>query len=559
MESSLNLELELQKLFKERKYSQIILEITTKTQENQRSASLLTLLGICRISNNKNDKDVVSQAIEDFKNAYLKEKKTINGFNGLVNFIVASVILRDLKKSNENFEKIIDYYNSLDESFLNKREINAAMLMVYKRMNDSERMIFHLEKVIKSKDVMVVDLCNYGYWRCFDKNWKQIDFLNYGKSLDGKLRKYKENVLLKISDENEKKIKIGFISADIKNGHSITYFLRTVLSNYDKEKFEILLFLNREKEDETVNEFKNLVSKTINITKLTSIQAINSIRNFKLDIMVDLMGYTSEQRIVLFKNRVAKKQVLWMGYCNTTGIKNMDYLISDPNLIYPEEEKHYSEKIIYLPQIWNSHCGYDFPRSKSETPFQKNKHVTFGSFNNFSKITSDVVKVWSQILKDVPNSKLILKSSLKQHMTTRLENLFQIEGVLGSVVFDNNQESFKDHMNLYKKIDIALDTFPYNGVTTSFEAIWMGVPVISMQGYNFNSRCGESINKNLNLESLIAKNSKEYVSIAKNLSTNLDELISIRKKIFDNAEKSALFDTKKFSVHFYQSLQKLIN
>ena len=116
----------------------------------------------------------------------------------------------------------------------------------------------------------------------------------------------------------------------------------------------------------------------------------------------------------------------------------------------------------------------------------------------------------------------------------------------------------EDHLNLYKEIDIALDTFPYNGVTTSFEAIWMGVPVLTMTGYNFNSRCGESINKNLNMEYLIAKNEKEYVSKALELSSNLDKYLVLRKEIFNNSENSPLFNTQSFSKSFFEALEGIL-
>ena len=118
--------------------------------------------------------------------------------------------------------------------------------------------------------------------------------------------------------------------------------------------------------------------------------------------------------------------------------------------------------------------------------------------------------------------------------------------------------NYKDHLNLYNEVDIALDTFPYNGVTTSFEAIWMGVPVITMAGYNFNSRCGESINKNLNMEQLIAKNEDDYVSKAVSLSTDRDKFLNIRKSIFLNAPKSPLFNSQDYSKSFFEALEKIV-
>ena len=559
MVSNQNLEIQLQKLFQQKKYSEIVYEIVTNTDEKDRSASLSNLLGISRITNNRDNKEIVSLALNDFKNGYLKEKNTVPALDSLANFIITSVLLRDLEKNNNfNFEEIINYYKESEKISYNHRAIHVAMTMVNRRLNNPKGLVFHLDRIIKSKNFIPGDLCSYGYWRCFDKSWKQSDFLSFGKFLDENLKEFPQNKLTKISESEETKIKLGFLSSDIRRNHSITYFLKTILSNYDKGKFEIFLFMNHPKEDQTTKNFENLVYKKINIFKLGDIETLNKVRELKIDIMIDLMGYTSYQRLNLFKNRLAKKQIIWMGYCNTTGIKNMDYIISDPNVIKPEEERFYSEKVIYLPEIWNCHCGFDFEREEHKPPLIKNDYFTFGSFNNFDKVNSDVIKVWSDILKKIKNSKLLLKTAKDIHATTRIKKIFHEKDVLDSVKFLNREDKLEDHLNLYKNIDICLDTFPYNGVTTTFEAIWMGVPVITMAGYNFNSRCGESINKNLKMDSLIAKNTDEYISKAVELTHNREKYLNIRKLIFQNALKSPLFNTKNFSENFYRSLEEIL-
>jgi predicted O-linked N-acetylglucosamine transferase (SPINDLY family) len=369
------------------------------------------------------------------------------------------------------------------------------------------------------------------------------------------VEKFSENKLIKIKEKKGDKIKIGFLSGDILKKHSITYFLKTVLLNYDKDKFEIYLYLDNKIEDDNTNEFKALVKKTRNISNLNDIDATNSIRQDEIDIIFDIMGLSSVQRISLFKNRLAPKQISWLGYCNTTGVDNMDYLISDRNLIYPEEECNYVEKIIYLPNIWNCHSELNTERVDLEPPCLKNKYITFGSFNNFNKINDSVIDVWSQILKNVTDSKLILKSSSKVDKN-HIKKKFIEKGVSGSVVFLEKRKLIK-HFSLYKQIDIALDTFPYNGVTTSFEAISMGVPVLTMKGYNFNSRCGESINKNLGMKDLIAKNESEYIFKAKKLAGNPDELLKIRKKIFATAPNTPLFNKIKFANDFFSCLKNI--
>ena len=204
------------------------------------------------------------------------------------------------------------------------------------------------------------------------------------------------------------------------------------------------------------------------------------------------------------------------------------------------------------------HCGFDFERKQSSPPFIKNKYFTFGSFNSFDKINEDVVSVWSKILKKIENSKLVLKTSSIRHATERLKESFEKNGVLESIKFKNRDKELKDHLENYNDIDIALDTFPYNGVTTSFEAIWMGVPVVTMAGYNFNSRCGESINKNLNMEQLIAKDEDDYVSKAVSLASETEKFLNLRRSIFLDAIKSPLFDEKKFAGNFFSLIKEII-
>ena len=559
MVSLKKLEIETTEFFKQKKYSTVVYEITSQTTEEERSVFLCNLLGLSRITNNEKNKDALILAIKDFKLGYLKEKNTTHAIDCLANFITTNVFLIDLEKNYEfDFSEIFNFYELSEKFCQNHRPINLAMAMVYRRLNDAKKLIFHFKRVIESKKFNPIDLCNYGYWQCFDKGWKQSDFLDYGKFLDGNLKSIPQNQLSEISQKPGSKIKIGFLSADILEGHSITYFLKSVLSNYDKNKFEIVLFLNNPKEDQSTENFKNLVDKTINISNLNNVDALNRSRELKLDIMVDLMGYTSRQRLELFKNRMAKKQVIWMGYCNTTGLKNMDYIISDPNLIYSNEKNLYSEKVIYLPKIWNAHCGFDFERKENPPPFVKNKYFTFGSFNNFDKINPDVVSTWSKILKKIDNSKLVLKTSTKRFATKRLKQLFEKNDVLESVEFINKVPEFKKHLENYNNIDIALDTFPYNGVTTSFEAIWMGVPVLTMAGYNFNSRCGESINKNLGMERLIAKDEDDYVQKVSNLTNNYQDYINLRKSIFHDAINSPLFDIHDYSKNFFEALKEIV-
>jgi len=551
-----NLKIQLQKLFEDKKYSQVVSLILEKTEEEERSAGILNLLGVSRLLGNKKEPDILGLAIKDFKTAFFKEKKTSNGLIALGNLISTSCLLYDFKNDQIKLEEIISFFKESESLCENLREIHLGMIKIYRRLSDVKNILFHLDKIIKSKNFTAKELCAYAYRQCFSTNWQQIDFLKYGEFLDYNLIKYPENKLYKLTNFKTGKIRLGFLSADIRAGHSITYFLKTVLQNYNKEEFEIYLILNQKKEDQTTEYFKSLVDNSINIINDENIKAINIVRKLDLDILIDLMGFTSSNRIELLRNRVSPKQILWLGYCNTTGIKNVDYIMSDPNLIFKNEKSLYSEKIIYLPNIWNCHSGFDIKREQNKTPFISNNFITFGSFNNLDKVSDEVIGVWSKILKRIKNSKLILKSSLKKNYE-RHSKLFMQNGVRDSVIFNERDEDFNNHINLYKQVDVALDTFPYNGVTTSFEAIWMGVPVLTMKGYNFNSRCGESINKNIKMEYMIADDKQDYIDKAVELYENPENLIKIREKIFHNAVSSSLFNTNNFSDNFFKSLKQI--
>ena len=176
------------------------------------------------------------------------------------------------------------------------------------------------------------------------------------------------------------------------------------------------------------------------------------------------------------------------------------------------------------------------------------------------KISDDVVDVWSLILKKIKNSKLILKSSYKYDASSILRK-FKKKGVTDSIIILNreNYPNIKDHLKLYNSIDVSLDTFPYNGVTTSFESLWTGVPVMSLKGFNFNSRCGESILINGDLNFFLATNKDEYAEKCIYLSENIQKLEFERDKIFNNILNTPLFDAKKFADDFKETVLSIYN
>ena len=552
--------LKLSNLFKEKKYDDLIIFIQNSFPK--KSAQILNLLGVARLFNNR-DKNSLILALSDFKQAYLKEKKTNFGLEALINFINTAADLYALQSPLQDTEYDSSIFLNQTNDLFEEAKINfgyneklfSSIIRVYKHQANLNKTLFYLEKQFEKGELNQSGFASWIFFNNYKKNWTQSDFLKYSKVFSDKIENFNPSNLVELNKKKNSKIRIGFLSSEILGKHSITYFLETIFKDYNKDKFEIYLYLDNAIEDENTNEFKILVKKFINVSSLEDIEAFNLIRSDNIDIMFDITGVTLSNRVSLFKNRMAPKQISWLGYCNTSGLENMDYLIADKNLIYDEEKNYYSEKIIYMPNIWNCHSGLNSIRSFSDPPCLKEKNITFGSFNNFNKINDQVISVWSQILLKVKNSKLILKSSLKMDKSF-LKKEFEKYGVIDSIKFLEKRK-LESHYNLYKNIDIALDTFPYNGVTTTFEALAMGVPVITMKGYNFNSRCGESIIKNLDIEDLIANNEDDYILKAQKIANNKDKILELRKNIFNISHETPLFDTKQFSQDFFGILEKI--
>ena len=551
---------EIAKLFQAKRYSELIFLIESFSEKLP--PEMLNILAISRLLRKK-DEESLSKALGEFKEVYTRGKQTPTGLNGLINFLNSAADFFDYlgyqdttSRATAYLNEAVVFFKEAENYFGYEKRLISVAIRVFKRLNDLDTILAFYKKLHEKGDSTLSIFSSWIFFNNYKYNWEQKDFLSYSKLLENYCPNISKDKIYDFPKNKNLKTKIGFLSSDINKAHSITFFLKTVLDSYDREKYEIYLFLNSNVEDEGTKLFKKYVDHSINISELNDIDCINLIRKENLDIIFDLMGVTSTNRIALFKNRIAKKQISWLGYCNTTGIKNMDYLISDKNLIYEDEHDLYSEKILYLPNIWNCHAGLNFERNYLSTPLISNKFITFGSFNNFNKINEKVIKTWATILKNINGSKLILKSSTKKEIEL-FKNTLKKFDVLNSVVFLPTAKFFQDHLKLYENIDIALDTFPYNGVTTSFEAIWMGVPVITMKGYNFNSRCGESINNNMQMQNLIAKNEEDYVSIAANLANDKKQLSEVRKKIFDTALSSPLFNKQQFNKNFFKLIDKV--
>ena len=557
--SNVNLS-KLKKLFEEKKYSEIVLDIEGSTTENDRNPALHNLLGICRAyQKGKSDRDI-KYALNDFETAFYKDKFGEISLESLCNHIKLcvemgrkdSVLLNNMLTSEEMYLKA-------EKKFSENDKFLSHGIDLYQYLLKHEKKNSVVEKIQKSKGLNKFLGSSYITSQMYLSNWKQKDFREFQKKFSDIFDVLKSKKFVK-TDIAKKKIKVGFLSPDFKQSHSITYFIQNLIKDLKETKYETygLSLLKIDQHDETTEKFKNLFDNWNNLDDKSDQKIVEIIQDLNIDILIDLVGLWSDNRVNIFNTRICPLQISWLGFNNSTGLKEVDFILADTNTVQ-NEEKEYVAKIYKLPKIWNSHCGFEYKRAYNELPVKKNNCFTFGSLNNFIKINDEVINTWIKILKKVKNSKLILKSSLYLCEDV-IKKKFEKEGLANSIEIlkKTKRSDFLTHLNLYDRIDLCLDTFPFNGVTTTFEALWKNVPVITKTGYNFNSRCGESILKNANLDKFVASNNNEYVDKAVFFALNINELDKERKMLFNEVEKSPLFNTKEFTKFFCEALNNML-
>ena len=339
------------------------------------------------------------------------------------------------------------------------------------------------------------------------------------------------------------KIKVGYVSGDFKR-HSVSYFIEGILHFHNREKFEVFCYSDVVKEDVITEKIQAMDLTFRKIKPLSDIETYNLIKADEIDILIDLGGHTGK-RLQVFAYRSAPVQITYLGYGNTSGLKNMDFRIVDT--ITDKEDSLASEELIRLKRPFIAFCPPENSADIIETPAIENGYVTFGSFNNLPKLTDEVLRLWMRILKKVQKSKIVLKTrafvdgKIKNSMLQK----FTSRGIDPErIILLGYESTLDDHLLNYQKIDIALDPFPYNGTTTTCEALHMGVPVICLQGNTHIARVSASILEYSGLGSLVAEDKNEYVNKAVELASNINFLNSLHLKVRTMMQQSKLCDSK---------------
>ena len=533
------------------KIEELILSLNDDEKDN---TFLLNLLGVSKLSKKSlNREEAKKEALEAqnlFKIAYKKDNFFLDALFNYAETCLKTLVYEDILELLTKHLKKVSY--DFRTSFLLAR-INFQLGKVDAAIN-------LYEKIIEKKDATPSVWKNLIFIFNYSSTYDQKKYINLCKQY---IETIKETNTLSFNDNKKDKTsrrkRIGFFSVDLRQ-HAVSNFLTDTIKELNVNNFETIAFnlTNPNFEDSKTTELKSLFKEWYDIHALSDIDAVNLIRKNDIDVLFDLVGYTGGSKLELFKNRSAPIQISWIGYTNTTGLDEMDYIIVDPYVL--SSDKYYSEKLLQLPNIWSCHSAINEEIKITDLPALKNEYVSFGSFNNFSKISEQTIDIWSELLLNI-KSKLILKTSHFQNEAgiDILMNKFKEKGIkLKNIEFLKRTENYRDHLKSYNKIDIALDTFPYNGATTSFESLWMGVPVLTIKGETFNSRYGYSINKNLNLEKFIALDKEDFINKAKSNLSNLKDLNQLRKELRKKVLSSPLFDNYSFNKAFIKKINSLL-
>ncbi len=359
----------------------------------------------------------------------------------------------------------------------------------------------------------------------------------------------------------EQKIRVGYLSPDFRQ-HSVAYFLKALFANHNHGRFHIACFSDVTSPDDMTHELKSVVAEWHDVTGLSDGEVFQLIRDRGIDILVDLAGHTAHNRLPVFAMQAAPVQASYLGYPNTTGLSAIQYRFTDAHADPPgAADAHFTETLIRLPGCFLSYTPSASCPAVGELPADNNGTITYGSFNVLAKISDACIDAWSAILKQTPDARLLLKSAGLQDRVTRdyINDRFVARGVSADrIELIARTADFRSHMSLYNRVDISLDTFPYNGTTTTCESLWMGVPVISLAGARHASRVGSSLLHQAGLDELVARTTSDYVSKATQHAGNIDRLRALRSRLRARIAASPLCDGVSLAAAIEDAFEKML-
>jgi len=358
------------------------------------------------------------------------------------------------------------------------------------------------------------------------------------------------------SADPDRPLRVGFVSGDLYN-HPVGYFLESLVTTLCSQRLALAAYQARGKVDRLTERLQRVIPTWRVIVEMSDAAAAQQIREDGIDILIDLAGHTAHNRLPVFAHRPAPIQLSWLGYFATTGLSAIDYVLVDPHSVLPGEEDAFTEQIWRLPETRLCFTAPESSEPVAPLPALASGRVTFGSFGSLTKLNDPVIQAWARVLQALPDAMLFLKAKqlidpiVRNTLPERLAN----HGIPADRLIIEGPSPRSEYLASYKRVDVMLDTFPYPGGTTTMEALWMGVPVVTLRGDRLLSRQGESILKNVGIPQWIAADVEDYVSLAISCGQSLDALARLRAELRDRLLVSPVMDGPRFARQFEEALR----
>ena len=356
-----------------------------------------------------------------------------------------------------------------------------------------------------------------------------------------------------------KRLRLGLVTADFHHQHPVNIFMQPLLARWNPKDIEVTVYFTGVSYDEQTLLAKRRVGQWVEVTTLNNAQLARRIEEDGIDVLMDLAGHTGMQRMPLFAQRAAPVQATFLGYPGSTGVPNMDWIVADPMVAPDGSEALFSEQVMRLPHTvfcFAPEENYPFPTFTEE---QVKRPLTFASFNNVSKLTPRSLALWAQVLQAVPNSRLMLKApSFKDEAAVKVfvQRFKQLGVALDRLEF-RGPSGLRDMMTEYADVDIALDPVPYNGGTTSLQAMWMGVPVLTIEGGHFVSRMGASFMQAAGLPDWVASDEADFVRRAVALSQDRQALLALKQGLRNRLLSSPAWDIDAYARDMQSAVRQM--
>jgi len=350
------------------------------------------------------------------------------------------------------------------------------------------------------------------------------------------------------------RLRLGYVSADLRE-HSVAYFLEPVLEAHDRDRVEVFCYSCSDAKDSVTLRLKSLSEHWQQAGSLNDAALAQQIRDDRIDVLIDLSGHTAGNRLGVFAQRPAPLQITWLGYPGDTGLRAIDGFIGDGVV----DAK--SPALIRLPQVFSCFRPFEGAPPVVPTPAVDEQCITLGSFNNLAKVSDTTVALWARVLNEIPGCRLLLKhrSFQGEGMRGWVRRRFAVHGVDAQrLELVPREADAASHLAQYGRVDISLDPFPYCGVTTTCESLWMGVPVVSLAGAHFSSRTGLSLLRAVGREEWVAHDEDGYVERIRALSADPERLSAIRVKLRNAVASSALVDARTLTRALEEALVALV-